>query len=111
MVEVISKLNYYNSVIKQPLDNWTFIQVSIEAVKKSIQPTVLKSSLIKITILALKRRLTVKDMAACSTEELALFNNLRIRKQDLEKPRLLLESCLPLNPQSPQNFRCPHGRV
>ena len=37
-------------------------------------------------------------MAACSTEELSLFNNLTIRKQELEKPRLLLENCLPLDP-------------
>ena len=37
-------------------------------------------------------------MAACSAEELSLFNNLTIRKQYLEKPRLLLENCLPLDP-------------
>ena len=76
---------------------------------RSIQPTVLKSSSIKTTILALKRRLTIKDMAACPTEELILSNSLAIRKQDLEKPPLLLENRLPLNPPSPQNFRCPGG--
>lgn len=52
-----------NSEIRQLLDNRRFIQLQLklpQAVKKSFQPTAMKISAMKTTILALKDRLTVK---------------------------------------------------
>ena len=80
--------------------------------QKTNQPTANKRSSMKTIVSALKHRVTVKQLTACSTEQLLVFNNSPIllgvpgKKTSRGHPHSLGD-CLILDPCSPPNFRFP----
>ena len=108
-------------VTKQQIDNQKFIhepttivlnKLSCKPWKKTNQPTANKRSSMKTIVSALKHRVTVKQLTACSTEQLLVFNNSPIllgvpgKKTSRGHPHSLGD-CLILDPSSPPNFRFP----